>query len=308
MPEARVGFAGLGMIGLPMAMRLVKHGVRLTAFNRTPAKAEPVVAAGAEQAMNIAELVNGSDIVITCLLGPEADEENYLGPEGAFAQDIVGKLFVNTATIGPALASRLASEARARRAGYLDCPLMSGGPSTAAEGRMTIPVGGAAADLERARFLLDILATTVEHVGGPGAGQTVKVANNTLLAVSAAALSEVLRAAVVSGIDADALGRLLPTGSSRSFAMNRYITDMIDGTYRHESNLTTLAKDVALGVALAESAGQDAPIARAAAQRFRAALDLGLGGLDVPAVIEVGGDFRRTAPHSVVGREAGAAR
>jgi 3-hydroxyisobutyrate dehydrogenase-like beta-hydroxyacid dehydrogenase len=287
-----VGFVGLGMIGLPMAVRLAGHRVPLTVHNRTAAKMQAAVAAGAHPAATVADVVRRSDIVLSCLAGPAADQAVFLGAGGLFSVDIVGKLFVNTSTIGPELAVRLAAAAAERGAGYLDCPLMSNGPASAVEGTLVVPVGGGRTEFERALALLELLASTIEHVGAAGTGQIVKLANNMQLAVSAVSIAQAVRFAVRSGVDADALGRLLPLGSGRSYAMQRYLPDMIAACYRPEGNLATLAKDVALAVRHGASVGESATVAAAASKVFRAAVDAGLAGQDVPAVIEALGPFR----------------
>ena len=287
-----VGFIGLGMIGLPMAVRLAEHGVPLTVHNRTAEKAAAAVAAGAVAAASAVGVVEQSDIVITCLLGPASDEEVFLGTDGLFSTDVGGKLFVNTSTIGPGLAIRLADEATSRGATYLDCPLLSNGPASAVEGTLALPVGGDRAEFERALPVLQIFASTIEHVGGAGTGQIVKLANNMQLAVSAVSIAQALRFAVKAGVDADALGRLLAIGSSRSYAMQRYLPAMIDRRFAPEGNLSTLAKDVALAVSYAESVGESATVAASASAAFAAALAEGYGDKDVPVLVDALGPFR----------------
>ena len=293
----RVGFAGLGAIGLPMALRLVERGVPLVAYNRTPAKVDTVVAAGATRADSPRLAAQAADVVITCLAGPAADEEIYLGRDGLLAADIAGKLFVNTSTIGPVLARRLAGEVQSRGASYIDCPLMSGGPATAYEGRMVLPVGGTASDLARAMPILRQLATTIEHVGECGTGQVVKLANNIQLATSAVSLAQALRFSIRAGVDPSALGRVLVLGSSRSYAMERYLDDMLSGNYQEHGSLSTLAKDAAIAVEFAAAVGEQASIGAAAAAVLAVAADTGYANLDVAAVIEAGGPFRGPGDH-----------
>jgi 3-hydroxyisobutyrate dehydrogenase len=286
-PRVPVGFVGLGAIGGRMAERLAHCGVDLVVWNRTASVSAPFAELGARVATSPDALCADVDTVITCLHGPPSDRDVYLGDAGLLSIDVAGKLFVNTATVGPAWSAELAAVVRSRGAGYVDAPLMGAGAPSARVGALVLPVGGSADDFERALPLLRVLATTVEHVGDVGASQVVKLANNLQIAVHAAALAEALRMAVRGGADPGALGRLLPLGSSRSRAMELWLAAMLSHEHGTGGSLRTLAKDLELATQFADGVGEPAHVGLAAATRFAQALDEGLGQHGVSAIVEV---------------------
>jgi 3-hydroxyisobutyrate dehydrogenase-like beta-hydroxyacid dehydrogenase len=286
-----VGFIGLGDIGLPMASRLLACGVRLVLYNRTREKAEALASdTSAEVVASPADVAKATDVVITCLHGPAADRAVYLGPSSITAVDLTGSLCINTSTIGPDLAVELAESVFARGGGYLDCPLMGGGREAAANGSLVLPVGGDPVTLERGRPVLELLATSIEHVGGVGSAQVLKLVNNLQVGVTAVSLAQALAVAEKAGLDLSIVRRVLPLASSHSRAMDRYMEPMLNRAFSPRGSLRTLGKDVALGVQLARSNGCDVSVAEAAALVFDRAVQLGIGDLDVPALIQLSDD------------------
>jgi 3-hydroxyisobutyrate dehydrogenase len=282
-----VGFIGLGDIGRPMAERLLRCGVDLVVYNRTRARADELARLGAGVAESAAAVAARVDVLITCLHGPAADRAVYLDANGITSVDLAGTVVVNTSTIGPSLASDLA-EAVARRNGvYLDVPLLGGGREAAAEGRLVLPVGGAAAVLDRVRGVLAHLATTIAVVGPVGSAQVVKLVNNMQVGAAAAALAEAVSLARVAGADLDAVREILPLASSHSRSMDRYLEPMLTRTVARRGTLRTLGKDLELAVELAEASGIGASVLGAAAGLFRQAVRSGLGDLDVPALVQI---------------------
>lgn len=283
----RVGFYGLGDIGGPMAKRLQDCDVRLTVFNRTTAKTEPLRAAGAAVATTVADLVAASDILVTCLHGPAADAEAYRGAGGILAQPIVGKLIVNTATIGPRLAVDLGSAVRAAGGEYLDCPILGGGRLSAAQGTLLFPVAGRPAALDRARPVLALLATQIEYVGELGAAQVIKLANNFRWAVASVAWAQAVKFALAGGADPAGLEKILTASDRASSPGTRYLTSMINGITENRGTFRTLAKDLDLANEFARSVSENPTVGEAAAAVFHAGLTTDRGGLDVPALIQV---------------------
>jgi 2-hydroxy-3-oxopropionate reductase len=282
-----VGFVGLGDIGRPMAERLLRCGVDLVVHNRTRARADELARLGAGVAESAAAVAARVDVVITCLHGPAADRAVYLGANGITAVDLAGTVVVNTSTIGPSLASDLAEAVARRNGAYLDVPLLGGGREAAAEGRLVLPVGGAAADLDRVRGVLAHLATTIVAVGPVGSAQVVKLVNNMQVGVAAAALAQAVSLARVAGADLDAVREILPLASSHSRSMDRYLEPMLTRTVVRRGTLRTLGKDLELALDLAASSGIGASVLGAAADLFRQAVHSGLGDLDVPALVQV---------------------
>jgi 3-hydroxyisobutyrate dehydrogenase-like beta-hydroxyacid dehydrogenase len=286
-PPYRVGFIGLGLIGLPMAERLARCAAELVVWNRTAAKADGLVAGGALRARDVPDLVASVEVVVTCLHGPDSDREVYLGPDGLLSGGAAGKLFINTSTIGPDCARELAEATTAAGADYVDAALMGRGAQSAAAGTLVLPVAGPSDAIERARPVTAMLATTVEHMGPVGAAQVVKLANNVQVAVGAASLAQALRFAIAAGVKPEALSRILPLGSSSSRAMDLWLNPMLEGRTGSNGTLRTLGKDVQLAAEYAASQGEPATIATAAAQVFARALAHGGEHLDVPALVGI---------------------
>ena len=157
--------------------RLLKFGHELTVWNRTPGKTAPLVAAGARVATTPAQVAAASDMVMTILTDAVAIQAIYLGPDGLLSGNVTGKLFVEMSTVRPSTERALAARVHERGAAFIDCPV-GGTVGPAAEGQLFAFVGGAAADVARARPVLDPLCRRIEHLGPVGAGATLKLAAN----------------------------------------------------------------------------------------------------------------------------------
>ncbi|MER8069298.1 NAD(P)-dependent oxidoreductase [Streptomyces sp. NPDC094034] len=186
---ARVGFTGAGVMGLPMARRLLAAGHQVMVYARTPAKAQPLVEAGADRAATPARIARDCEVVIGCLLDEQAVRDVYLGENGLLSAARPGQLFVEHATIAPALARTLAGHAKRRGAGFLDVPV-TGGPQRARDGLLTGIAGGDAAQLASVRPLLGVYCSQIVHVGAVGKGLELKLVNQLLVSVHVAAAAE----------------------------------------------------------------------------------------------------------------------
>jgi len=171
-----IGFIGLGIMGGPMAANLVRAGFDVIGYNRSPARTDRLVEAGGRAAATVPDAVRGSDFVLSCLPDSPDVERIAMGTDGVFDHARPGALYIDMSTIAPATAVKVAEAGRARGIAVLDAPV-SGGEKGAIDGILSIMVGGDAGDLETARPVLRAMGTTIVHVGGPGAGQTVKAAN-----------------------------------------------------------------------------------------------------------------------------------
>jgi 3-hydroxyisobutyrate dehydrogenase len=286
-PPQRIGFYGLGDIGARVAQRLLSCRASLTVYNRTAVKSSALADLGAAVANSESHLVGSSDVIITCLHGPEADRDVYLREDGLLAHGVAGKVFVNTSTIGPGLAEELGRAAEARGARYLDAPLLGFGRYAALAGSLIVPVGAAAADLDAVRGVLGLFATTVEHVGAVGAGQVVKLAFNAQFAVASVAVAESVRFAIRGGANPAALERILLESGGASTPIKSYTHRMVEGLHQRRGTYRTLAKDLDVANAFAAELGEHTPVGLAAAAVFHAGLEAGLGALDVAALVHV---------------------
>jgi 3-hydroxyisobutyrate dehydrogenase len=286
-PPERIGFYGLGDIGSRVAERLLSCGATLTVYNRTLARCTPFAERGAAVADSAGHLIRSSDVVLTCLQGPDADREVYLGEGGLLAHDVAGKAFVNTSTIGPVMARELGHATEQQGARYIDAPLLGFGRYAARAGSLIVPVGADRADYDRVHPVLDLMATTVEHVGAVGSGQVVKISFNAQFAVASVALAESVRFALAGGAAPGSVERILLESGRASSPIVSYTSRMVHGLHQRRGTYRTLAKDLDVANAFARGIGEDTPVGLAAASVFHAGLDAGFGDLDVPALVHV---------------------
>lgn len=214
----RVGFVGLGTMGAPMAGHLVAAGDDVTVWNRTPSKCAPLAAKGARAAASLKELGSLCDVVCLCV-GRTEDVEECLASlvEGASP----GTLFVDHSTISPTGAQRIHSRLVAAGFRFVDAPV-TGGSMGAEKGALTVFCGGSEADVEDARGVVSAYGKTIAHVGGPGAGQLTKMANQIAVGGALLALCESLSFAKKAGLDVAQTRELVSRGAAGSWAMENY--------------------------------------------------------------------------------------
>ena len=215
-----VGFIGLGIMGFSMARRLVEAGHRVTVYNRTPSKAEPLVALGARKAATPREAAKGNEIVISIVTDSPDVEAVLLGPEGAIQAAEKNALFIDMSTIAPETARKVGQALGSKGIPFLDAPV-TGGDVGAREGTLSILAGGAKADLERAREIFTVLGKRITHCGPQGAGQTVKACNQILCALNMMGICEALHLARLNGIDQTLVVEALSAGAGGSWALEK---------------------------------------------------------------------------------------
>ena len=284
MSAAPVGFIGTGRMGTPMAGHLLDAGVPLVVHDARADAARPLLARGAVWAASPGEVADRAPTIVTIVPSSREVEAVYadllprLGP---------GHLLIEMTSADPPSTRRLAGEVAARGAAMLDAPV-SGGVKGAVEGTLAIMVGGEAADLARARPLLERLGTKIFHVGGIGAGHAMKLVNNMTSAACLVATAEALAVAVRAGIDPARAAEILSASSGRSNASElkfpRYI---LPGTFDSGFTITLMTKDVDGFMRLAAAMGVEAPVALAAAEYFRRALHGPLAAEDHTAIARV---------------------
>lgn len=214
----RVGYAGLGLMGEPMARHLVQGGHDVTVWNRTAAATEPLVAAGARAAATPAELAAAADVVATCLPDGAVVRDLLAGDRGVFAGWAAAGtsgVVLDHSTIDPADAEALAALAAEHGHVFLDAPV-SGGPGGAAAGALAVMVGGDADALERVRPVLDCYAATIVHIGGPGRGQIAKLANQICIGLTMLGLGEAFALTQAYGLDPATVAAVLEGATANS--------------------------------------------------------------------------------------------
>jgi 2-hydroxy-3-oxopropionate reductase len=281
-----VAFIGLGIMGRPMAANLVTAGYDVLGYSRRRESADGLVAAGGRWAGSVAEAVRDADVVITMLPDSPDVEAVALGRDGVLASARPGTLYIDMSSIRPDVARRVAAAGVEQGLRCLDAPV-SGGERGAIDGTLSIMVGGAAEDVTAARPVLDVLGGTVQHVGPAGAGQTVKAANQLIVAGNIALVAEALVFLQAQGVDVDAAVAVLRGGLAGSTVLDRKAGPMLAGDFTPGFRIELHDKDLGIFTAAAHEAGVVTLLGAILAQLTGAALAQGDGGLDHSALIRV---------------------
>ena len=283
----RIGFIGLGIMGARMAANLAAAGHELTVFNRTAAKAEAFAAEHAASAVaSPREVAERSDLVITMVVDGPQVEAVLLGEDGAARAARAGALFADMSTIAPADARRIGATLAGHGVRFLDAPVTGSSPRAEA-GTLTIMAGGAAEDFERARAVFEVMGELVLHVGELGQGQMLKLVNNAVAAANAIALGQALLVAQRTGVDLDALAKVMAAGSGGSTMLDLKAGPMRAHDYTTLFKTEHMLKDVRHCLEEGQAAGVPFPAAAAAREVLTAAVGRGHGDDDFAAVIEV---------------------
>jgi 3-hydroxyisobutyrate dehydrogenase len=283
-----VGVAGIGKMGTAIALRLIETGNQVTVWNRTPAKAAPVAAAGAGAAESPAALSSAVDLIITILTDAAAIDEVYSGPTGLLVGNVAGKLFIEMSTVRPEVEVALATKVRARGAAFVECPV-GGTTGPARQGKLIGLLGAEEADAERARPLLDQVCRRIEFCGPVGAGSVMKLTINLPLLVYWQALGEALALCRPLGIDPARLVDLLADTSGGPNVLKvrgPAIVKMLKGEEAGPVtfSLDTSAKDLRTMLAEAGARGIDMPVVRQTLACYEEASRHGLGDGEVSAL------------------------
>ena len=267
----KVAFIGLGRMGHGMAGRYLDTGFSVAVWNRSKAKAEDLIARGARWAASPSDAANGADAVVTMVADDAASRAVWLGNDGAAAKMKSGALAIECSTVSYQHALDLSRELRGRGFVYVDCPV-TGLPDAAAAGKLTLLVGAAPADLEKARPYLAPLSTTIRHFGAVGSGTVFKLINNLMGAVQIASLAEGIAIAEQAGLDMKLVAESLSTGAVASPQVVRHSKRMVARDFSGASFTASLRhKDAAYAVRLAESLLPGVPVSRAALAAYEAA-------------------------------------
>lgn len=216
-----IAFIGLGNMGGPMALNLIKAGHSLRVFDLVPAMTDAAKAAGARVSDSARAAVEGAQVVISMLPASRHVESLYLSDDKLIECIAAGTLVIDCSTIAPASARKVADAAKARGLAFLDAPV-SGGTAGASAGTLTFIVGGDAEAFERARPLFSAMGKNIFHAGGHGAGQVAKIANNMLLAIHMAGTAEALALGVANGLDPKVLSEIMCKSSGRNWSLEVY--------------------------------------------------------------------------------------
>lgn len=267
-----LGYLGLGMMGFPMARRLVEAGQDITIWNRSAAKADALVKAGAKRAHCPRDVAMAASIIFICVTDAAAVEDVVFGRDGIASVDGQGKLVVDFSSIHPDAARSIAARLKqANGMAWIDAPV-SGGNKGAEEGTLAVMAGGDAADIERARPYVMAMARRLTRMGPTGAGQTTKLCNQVIVGCAMTVLAEAARLAVNAGIDASLLPEALAGGFADSIPLQLFVPRMVQNIHSPPSGyISTMLKDLDTVVDVARNTSTPVPMSALSSQLFRLA-------------------------------------
>ena len=280
----RIAFIGLGIMGSPMACNLVRASHDVVGHMRTPAKSQPLVAAGGTATETLAEAVTDAEVIVTMLPDSPDVAAVILGDEGVLAHAKPGTLIIDMSTIRPDVARRVAEAATTRGFGVLDAPV-SGGEQAAIEGTLSIMVGGDAVDFEAAQPILGAVGSTIVHVGLAGAGQTVKAANQLIVAGTIELVSEALVLLEAYGLDTELGVSVLAGELAGSTVLQRKSAGMRARNFAPGFRVDLHHKDLGIVLDAAREVGVAIPLGAATAVLMGALRAQGDGSLDHSALL-----------------------
>jgi 2-hydroxy-3-oxopropionate reductase len=280
----QIAFIGLGIMGAPMAANLVRAGHAVTGYDLSPHAVDKLVAEGGQGAASIAAAVAGAQVVITMLPADPQVESAVLGPDGVLAHAAPGTLVIDMSSVTPQLAIRLSEAARSRGLRALDAPV-SGGEAGAIEGVLSIMAGGQQADFDEALPVLRALGTTIVLVGPAGAGQTVKVANQLIVAVTIQACAEAVAFLEKSGVELETALDVLNGGLAGSTVLARKQGNFLRRDFTPGFRVDLHHKDMGNLLIAARAVGAPMPAATLVADFIGALRAAGDGGLDHSALL-----------------------
>ena len=280
----KIAFIGLGIMGSPMAVHLAKAGHQVVGFNRSPDKAQPLVQAGGQAAESVAEAVRDAEVVAVMVPDSPDVRDVLTGEDGVFANAAAGTLVVDFSSIRPDVTVELAELAQEKGFRLLDAPV-SGGEAGAVNAALSIMVGGAEADFSAAKPLLDVVGKTVVHVGPSGSGQTVKAANQLIVAGNIQLLAEAVIFLEAYGVDTTAAIEVLGGGLAGSKVLDQKGEKMLARSFDPGFRIELHHKDLGIVTSAAREAGVVVPLGALVAQLMASAKAVGDGGLDHSALL-----------------------
>jgi len=291
----KIGWIGTGVMGAPMCMHLLKAGNEAFVYNRTRAKADALVAEGANWCDSPAQVARNADVIFTIVGYPADVEETILGPDGVLANTDSGKIIVDMTTSEPALAERIAREGATRGVEVLDAPV-SGGDVGAREATLAIMVGGEKKTFDKVKDLLDVMGENVRYRGEAGAGQHTKMCNQILIAGNIVGAVESLIYAHKAGMDLNEVIDVIGTGAAASACINGLGRRIANGDFDPGFYIKHFVKD--MGIALAEAKRMQISLpGLSLANRFYVhAMDVGYENLGIQALFKVFEKMRVTPP------------
>jgi 2-hydroxy-3-oxopropionate reductase len=281
-----IGFIGLGIMGGPMAANLLRAGYEVIGFDRSSERVDQLQRQGGRAASKVAEVVRAADVVVTMVPDSPDVEDVALGADGILANAKSGQLYIDMSSISPRTAQVVAAAAKDHGVRMLDAPV-SGGEQGAIEGNLSVMVGGEAADFEAAKSILEVVGSTVIHVGPHGAGQTVKAANQLIVAGTIELVAEAIVFLEAYGVDTEAAVKVLAGGLAGNRILDRKASSMIAREFQPGFRVELHHKDLGNLQAAAREAGVVIPLGAVVSQLMASLRAQGDGGLDHTALLKL---------------------
>ena len=288
----KIAFIGLGNMGAPMAVNLVKAGHQVRAFDLIPASLQSFVAAGGKQASSAKEAAEGAEVVISMLPAGRHVSELYSSEGGLLAQLPKGCLVIDSSTIDATTARQVGATALKAGIDFIDAPV-SGGVSGAEAGTLSFIVGGEVACFARAKPILEAMGKNIFHAGGVGSGQIAKTCNNMLLSVLMAGTAEALQMGIENGLDPKILSDIMVKSSGRNWALEVYnpVPGVMPGTpacnnYQGGFMVDLMNKDLDLALGVAQESSSTVPMGEQAAALFEAHAKANNGKCDFSSIFK----------------------
>ena len=292
----KVAFLGLGNMGLPMALNLIKAGHQVQGFDLAQTQLDAFKAAGGIPAQSASEATIDAEIIISMLPASRHVEALYFGEAGLLATANPKALLIDCSTISPKVSQAVAAAAKAKGFAMIDAPV-SGGTAGAQAGTLTFMVGGDALALECARPLLEKMGKNIFHAGASGSGQTVKVCNNMLLGIQMLGTSEALRLGIANGMDPKVLSDIMSKSSGRNWVLELYnpcpgVMESVPSSkgYTGGFGVDLMLKDLGLATENAGDLETSVPLGELSRKLYEAHSKAGNGQLDFSSVFNLKAD------------------
>ncbi|QWD93811.1 3-hydroxyisobutyrate dehydrogenase [Polynucleobacter sp. MG-Unter2-18] len=289
----KVAFLGLGNMGLPMALNLVKAGHQVQGFDLVQTQLDAFKAGGGFPVLSASDAVADADVIISMLPASRHVEALYLGNSGLLAVANPKALLIDCSTISPKVSQAVAAQAKAKGFAMIDAPV-SGGTAGAQAGTLTFMVGGDAVDVDRARPLLEKMGKNIFHAGTSGSGQTVKVCNNMLLGIQMLGTSEALRLGIANGMDPKVLSDIMSKSSGRNWVLELYnpcpgVMDSVPSSkgYAGGFGVDLMLKDLGLATENASDLDEGVPLGELSRKLYEVHSQAGNGQLDFSSVFNL---------------------
>jgi 2-hydroxy-3-oxopropionate reductase len=279
-----IAFLGLGIMGQPMSERLVKAGHDVIGFNRSRGPVDRLVTAGGKGASSVAEAVREAEVIITMVPDSPDVDGLALGEDGIYANAPQGSIHIDMSSIRPDVAARLTEAGKAAGIRVMDAPV-SGGETGAIEGTLSIMVGAERGDFEEVKPILETMGTTVVLVGPPGSGQTVKAANQLIVAGTIELVAEAIVFLRAYGVDTEAAVAVLAGGLAGNQILERKAANMLAGDFQPGFRIDLHHKDMGIVTAAARERDVAIPLGALTAQLVGAVRAQGDGKLDHSALL-----------------------